>query len=85
MGLPARQVTAFTVQKGLASERPAHGAVVAALSRHTFFQQCAQQPRNAGILPGGLDARPLRNLFFEGNGHIAELRSVGHENSVTRK
>src|SRR4029077_14457740 len=51
---------------------------------HALFQQRAQQPRNAVILPRSLDSSPLGDVLFEGDGYIAEAIDW-HENSVTRK
>jgi len=39
---------------------------------HALFQQFAEQPGDAGILPGGLDAGPLGDVLFEGDGYVAE-------------
>lgn len=39
---------------------------------HAFFQQFTQQPGNAGIPARRLDASPLGNVLFEGDGYIAE-------------
>jgi hypothetical protein len=80
----ARQVATTATQKRLAFQRTPHGPLVTVLSGHAFLEQFTQQPRNAGIPPRRLNAGPLGNVFFEGDGYIPKLGFGGHENSVTR-
>ena len=72
MGLVARQVASIAMQKRLPGEGPLHGVLVCRLGGHALRQEFTKQPGDAGIAPGGLDAGPLGDVLFEGDGYVAE-------------
>jgi hypothetical protein len=71
MDLLARQVAAVAMEKRLTPQRPPHSLFIRVEGSHPLFQQFSQQPGNAGIPARRLDASPLGDVLFEGDGYIA--------------
>src|SRR5688572_17642720 len=63
-------------------EKALHGTLIARAILHLLLQQFANEPGDALVLLGGLDAHPLRRIGIESDGDVFHARNITRESCI---